>query len=313
MIHSLRLLLLLTLAFTASAQEDSCLIDVHTHIGSFRGFEIGEKFLLENMNRYRVHYGLVSNLDGANLPRITRNLDELRTNLETVNFVKRHPEQFRGLFWARPKDGSASNLEKLLADEKGIFVGVKFHPEFNQFNVEEERIQDYLKLCERYKLAAVFHSGRTGSNSDPQDIYALAREHPAVPFVLYHMGFFGPHDDAIRVAAEARKKQDAKIYLETSQADIGSVLTAIEQLGGAAVLFGTDATYFGRNHYGRYQELLKTLAEKLNSADYFRVTGGNAIRIFNLTELPKNRPCDDPQSEIAKMRGWPFALPRLQF
>ena len=126
-------LVLLLPALTVSAEEQSCLIDIHTHIGSFRGYDIGEKFLLQNMNRYGIHYGLVSNLDGANLPGITKHLNELRTNQETADFVKRHPKQFRGLFWGRPKDGSAANLEKLLAEQKGVFVGIKFHPEFNQF------------------------------------------------------------------------------------------------------------------------------------------------------------------------------------
>ena len=92
---------------------------------------------MENMSRYHVHYGLVSNIDGASLPILTRNLDEMKTNEATAAFVKRYPKQFRGLFWARPKDGSASNLEKLLADQKGIFAGIKFHPEFNQFSPEE--------------------------------------------------------------------------------------------------------------------------------------------------------------------------------
>jgi uncharacterized protein len=210
---------LLFFLITASTEQHSCLIDIHTHIGSFRGFEIGEKFLLESMRRYQVQYGLVSNIDGANLPNVTRNLAETKTNQETADFVKRNPKQFRGLFWARPKDGSASNLEKMLANQKGIFVGVKFHPEFNQFSVEDERVHEYLKLCEKHKLVAVFHTGRKGSKSDPEKIYAVARQHPTVPFVLYHMGFFGPHDDAIRLAAESRKKNDAKIYLETSQAD----------------------------------------------------------------------------------------------
>ena len=313
MIYLFRFLLLILLTFPASAEQNSCLIDVHTHIGTFRGFEIGEKFLLESMNRYHVHYGLVSNIDGANLPNLTRNLDEVKTNQETAAFVKRHPKQFRGLLWARPRDGSASGLEKLLADQKGIFVGIKFHPEFNQFSAEDERIQEYLRLCEKHKLVAVFHTGRKGSNSDPEKIYSVARQHPGVPFVLYHMGFFGPHEDAIRVAAEARKKQDAKIYLETSQADIDAVLLAIEKLGSDAVLFGTDATYYGRDHYGRYQKLLKTLREKLPSSDYFRVTAGNAIRIFNLTELPQDHLCDDPQSENARMRGFLFSLPHWQF
>ncbi len=297
----------------AAAQEKQIIIDVHTHIGSFRGYEIGEKYLLEGMTRYGIRFGLVSNLDGANLPKLTQNLDEIKANEATSNFVRKHRNRFRGLLWARPNDGAASNLEKFLQHERELFAGIKFHPEFNQFPANDKRLDEYLRLCEKYKLVAVFHSGSKGSYSDPEKIYETARRHPNVPFVLYHMSFFGPHDHAIRIAAIAQNRRDASIYLETAQARENDVLNAVEKLGSDRVLFGTDATYFGANHYERSQKLLETLRARLNSEDYFRVTAGNAIRLFRLTELSADRPYDDPQSESSKTREQLSRLPHLLY
>ena len=158
---------LLWFLLSSNSSAQTVLIDVHAHIGSFRGFEIGEEVLLDNMRRYNIRFALVSNLDGANL-NLTRNLDEIRANQATFEFVQKNQNRVRGLLWARPNDGSADNLEQFLKSNNGNFVGIKFHPEFNQFAADDARVDPYLVLCEKYHLVAVFHSGRAGSNSDPE-------------------------------------------------------------------------------------------------------------------------------------------------
>ena len=88
------------------------IIDIHAHIGQFKGFVIGLEPLLANVRRYKVRMALVSNLNGANLPGITRNADERQANQETANAVKKYPF-LRGLAWARPTDAGSypANLE----------------------------------------------------------------------------------------------------------------------------------------------------------------------------------------------------------
>jgi predicted TIM-barrel fold metal-dependent hydrolase len=284
-------LILLLLGSNSSGETRTTqpmLIDVHAHIGSFQGFEIGEEVLLDNMRRFNIQFALVSNLDGANL-NLTRNLDESRANQATFDFVQRSQNRVRGLLWARPNDGSAENLEKFLKSNDGTFVGIKFHPEFNQFTADDARVDPYLLLCEKYHLVAVFHSGRANSNSDPEKIYAIARRHPNVPFVLYHMGFFASHERAIHVAALSRQRHDALLYLETAQVEPSAVLDAIKELGSDAILFGTDATYYGREHYSKYEKLLQELRKNLSAEDYYKVTAGNAIRLFGLKLLDERR------------------------
>jgi predicted TIM-barrel fold metal-dependent hydrolase len=277
----MRYTFLLWLLLSSATANQSMLIDVHAHIGSFQGFEIGEEVLLDNLRKYNIRFALVSNLDGANL-NITKNLDEIVANQKTFDFVQRNQHRVRGLFWARPNDGSARNLENFLANDKGTFVGIKFHPEFNQFEADDARVDPYLSLCEKYHLVAVFHCGRAGSNSDPEKIYAIARRHPNVPFVLYHMGFFDSHERAMHVASVAKERHDALLYLETAQVEPAAVLKAIKQLGSDTILFGTDATYYGRDHYAKYEKLLEILRKNLDAEDFYKVTAGNAIRLFHL-------------------------------
>ena len=46
---------------------DHLVIDIHAHIGSFRGFDLSMPTLLDNLDRYGIQLALVSNIDGANL------------------------------------------------------------------------------------------------------------------------------------------------------------------------------------------------------------------------------------------------------
>ncbi len=262
-------------------------IDAHAHIGSFRGFDLSTPTLLNNVNSYGIELALISNIDGSQLPGTTGDLNENTTNEVTAKVVREHPKLFRGLLWARPEDGKASHLESFLnsnTDSNGrqVFVGMKFHPMFNHIAADDPRMDPYLELCKEHKIPAVFHSGEVGSDSDPQRIYNLAKRHPNVPIVLYHMGFGTDHKLAIEVALEAKKNRNALLYLETAQVDPDSALNAVKLVGSDFVLFGTDATYFGVNHYGNYQGQINKLRENLPAADLEKVLHGNAIRLFHL-------------------------------
>ncbi len=263
------------------------IVDAHAHIGSFRGYDIGESILMESMQESRIAFAIVSNLDGAGLKGITGDLDETAANQATLKFVQGHPKQFRGLLWARPENGDPAKLQAFLDGERGVFVGIKFHPEFNRYTADDPRLDPYLQLCEKYELVAVFHCGRNDGNSAPEKIYAAARRHPTVPFVLYHMGFFGPHDAAVAVAKRAKQQRDALLYLETAQAAPDAVLSAIRTLGSEHVLFGTDATYYGKQHYSRYDSMLRLLQNNLTGQEYANVTAGNAIKLFRLRDFSR--------------------------
>jgi len=263
------------------------IIDIHAHIGSFKGYDLSTPTLLDNIQRYGIRLALISNIDGAALPQ-TQNLDEIKANQATAEHVRRYPGQLRGLVWTRPNDGAPAKIEPFLRDSiatgpsRKIFVGMKIHPDMNNFPADDPRVDGYLQLCEKYGIPAVFHCGDATSNSAPQKIYAVARRHPAVPIILYHMGFLGPHHSAIAVVQEALTKGDAQLYLETSQADPAEVQRAIKELGSARVLFGTDATYYGKEHYKQYEAMMTRLKNELSAEDFAKVVRGNAEKLFQL-------------------------------
>lgn len=264
------------------------IIDSHGHIGSFKGYDLDTKTLLSNVERYGVMMVLVSNIDGANLPGTTKNLDEVRANRDASETIRLHRGKLRGLVWTRPNDGNPARVESFLQEtfEPGgttrVFVGLKLHPMMNQFPADDSVVDGYLALCEKYGVPAVFHSDKPGTNADPQKIYAAARRHPKVPVILYHSTFFGPHGAALDVVKQARENNDANLFLETAQVSTEAVLLAIKAVGSNRVLFGTDATYFGKEHYGKYETMVQTLREKLSPHEFADVMARNAERVFPL-------------------------------
>jgi hypothetical protein len=267
-------------AKTSTNWKDYSIIDVHAHIGSFAGYDLRTETLLDNLNRYNIRLALISNIDGAALPGKTLNLDEVTANKITLETVKANSTILRGLVWARPLDGSPKNLEPFLRDHG--FVGVKLHPEMNHFAADDSCVDGYLELCERHNVPAVFHSDQPGSNAAPEKIYAVARRHPTVPIILYHMVFFGPHESAISAVKEALQRKDANLFLETSQADPKAVIKAVKELGSERVLFGSDATYYGADHYKSYMALVEALRNELSSEDFANAMYRNAERLFRL-------------------------------
>lgn len=257
-------------------------------MGGFEGYEVGLEPLLEAVRRYGIRLVLASNLDAASVPGRSRDLDEEAANEAMAGAARRHFDRLRALFWARPGDGSPDRARDFLGrpgpDGEGtpLFAGIKLHPEMNDFPADASAVDGYLEAARDGGVPVVVHSDEKDDRAHPRRILALARRHPSVPVVLYHMGFEGPHDAAIEAARAAREAGDARLFLETSQAAPEAVLRAIRAVGSGRVLFGTDATYYGRDHYASYRGLLEALDGALDAADRDRILRENARRIFPL-------------------------------
>jgi uncharacterized protein len=275
------------------------IIDVHAHIGTFEGYDLSEATLLAETEGAGVALALVSNIDGAAVPGKTRGLDETRANRATAELVDRYPARFRGLLWGRPDVGDASALApfaKGVLDAPGPwtprrFVGLKLHPEMNQVPADAPAMDPYLAFAARHGYPVVAHCDGQVDEASAERFLALARRHPAVPVVLYHTGFQGPHEPAMAAAETARRDGSADLWLETAQLPPDRAVEAVERVGPERVLFGTDATFYGRGHYARYDALREALARALDPEALARVLGGNARELFRLDapDLPESQ------------------------
>ncbi|MBI4854783.1 MAG: amidohydrolase family protein [Acidobacteria bacterium] len=274
------------------------IIDVHAHIGEFKGFDLSLNSLLATMSESNIEYAFISNIDGAAISGVTADGDETTVNEKTAKISSENPK-LKPLFWAKPgaKGASAEIAEKFLRDKK--FYGIKFHPDFNNFQANSASVIPYLALCQKYNVPALFHCGGS-PRSSAKVIYEVAKKFPNVPFVLYHMGFNTSHEEAINVAQEAKNKKDALIYLEISHVPVQEILKAIKTVGADRVIFGTDATYYGRNHYDTYLGPLKTIKGAISATEFQQFIHNNAVEIFH---LPSSTPSQGNQQKNEPSTG----------
>src|SRR6185369_15280817 len=99
--------------------DEPGLIDVHAHIGEFKGYDLSLNNLLKNIEENKVEYAFISNIDGAAIPGVTANGDEVKINEETARVCAAHPK-LKPLAWSKPgaEGASAANVEPFLRDKK---------------------------------------------------------------------------------------------------------------------------------------------------------------------------------------------------
>ena len=245
------------------------IIDSHAHIGKHnRGCYIKsdlDVFVKSELpNKDTVEKMLVSDLDV--LHGIKNEYEGNKLALETF----KNNEKYSLLASCNPKDGEISNIKKLFKDYPSGFVGLKFHSDIQQLDLDNKKYEPYLEFASKKKLPCLFHSqvelfegGKVNPSikhiADPESIYALAKKYPKTPIVMAHLGagWNEAHDKATDILIESIKKGDANLYADISWVDIDQehthVVKTIKRLKGIGekgwiygdqthrLMFGTDA------------------------------------------------------------------------
>lgn len=285
----------------------SAIIDSHMHSGNWKKPGTSNEFVNfdnEFMDKFvksplevsvqgvkqkdSVEKVIISNLDCFVNEGIK---DEIAGNKAMLEFCSKNPKFF-ALAACQPSktNGNATNINRLISENPGKFVGLKFHPRNFKTPADSDVYKAYLYTAKKYKLPCVFHSdvhvneeGRVLDNiSSPEAIYKAAKTYPEVPVVMAHMGAGDAksHQNAIEVLLKSIDNNDAKLYVDLSWVDWGknglssseqpSVVTLIKELqkrnATDRILFGTDAPLgcFGealRENHSPVQAYEKTVGD----------------------------------------------------
>lgn len=278
------------------------IVDVHGHIGHFNHngkivnftTETLDKFTKESLDiaiqngkqQDRVKKVMVSNLDCMLDNGTYKN--EMAGNIITLQAAKTNPS-IAPIAVCQPNitNGDVGIMKRLLDENDGKFVGLKFHPSMLKLNADDKAYDKYLQLAEEKKLPCLFHSEvkidwanpnspklkELECTSDPRRIYELAKRHPNTPVILGHTGMgAGPsHKYAIDTIIESIEKNNALLYADISWMDWGdnhlplndknNLFYFIDKLKEKGkldrILFGSDAPL---GCYG--EELAGGLSEK---------------------------------------------------
>ena len=164
--------------------------------------------------------------------------------------------------------------------------GIKLHPEYQEFELLEKRMEGIWERCESLGLPVLVHAGNDigfpeSERACPADFAELARCYPRLEIICAHMGGWRNWNLVERDLAGRR------VWLDTSfslpyMTDQSQFKRIILQHGTDRVLYGTDSPWQSLQS-GLNEILLLDLPEQ----DIEQILWGNAARLFHLENIAK--------------------------
>lgn len=186
-----------------------------------------------------------------------------------------------------PEDSDVAGELQHLAD-LGL-CGLKLHPEYQEFNPLEARVEVIWNWCEAHGLPVLIHAANDVGfeppfHSAPADFAEVKRRHPGLTLICAHMGGWLCWD------AFERDLMGRDVFIDTSFSGLymkdkpGMFERLIRGHGVDKVLYGTDSPW---------QSLESGIAEiqemTLSDEDKQKIFFGNASKIFGFT--PEGKSC----------------------
>lgn len=228
-------------------------IDFHTH-----AFEdtLAEKALTKLVG----NSGLTPALDGR-VASLRASMKRAGISKAVVCPIATRPRHFEGIrAWARLLRESCPELEMMLSvhpdDPDALthlqetagegFKGVKFHPYYQDFAVDERRMWSLYEQIRELNLLAVFHCGFDiafpyDRIADPARMAKLADDFPGLKLVTTHFGGWMDWEES------RRHLIGRDIYIETSMTLMELPPAVVREMAMAhpadRLLFGTDSPW----------------------------------------------------------------------
>ena len=260
-------------------------IDFHAHAFPQR---ISERAI----SRIEGLSGISSVLDGT-LGSLLRSMDAAGIERSVILSIATKPAQFASILsWSRaiasdriipfisvnPADPRARENARVAAEEG--FRGLKFHPYYQDFDLDDPAMDPVYGVMEEKKLICVFHTGFDHAypfvrRADPARVVRVLHRFPRLTFVATHLGAWRDWDLVEEHLAGANLWIDTAYSLEFMPPEDARRLI----LGFPAdrVLFGSDSPWADQ---GGSLALVRGLS--LGPAREQLILGGNAERLLGL-------------------------------
>lgn len=152
--------------------------------------------------------------------------------------VKKHPDKFIGFGTLHPNsDDLKRDIEELIS--LGL-LGVKLHPDIQNFKIDDYRCLKIYELCEKHNLPILMHTGDSRyDNSNPNRLLPVMEIYSDLTVIGAHFGGYS-------IWEEASKKLCSlpNLYVDTCSSffalDKETALNIIRRYGAEKVIFATD-------------------------------------------------------------------------
>jgi len=191
-----------------------------------------------------------------------------------------HPQRIRGYVAVNPNFTDRALAEISRGAEAGL-IGIKLAA---SRRADDPLLDPVCEAARAHRFPVLHHIWQHRRRewpgqeaSDGVELCRLAARHPAVNFILAHIGGGG---DWLHTLRAARAQPNVYLDLSGSGVDGGMLEGALEAVGPARLLWGADVTL------DTGWAKLRHLEHLLPPADYAAVAGGNAVRIFPAGSFP---------------------------
>ncbi len=240
------------------------IVDIHTH--AFPDFLAARAVghLQEKGNTAAV-------LDGT-VGALRRSMDSAGVDLSVLCSIATDPSQFEGILaWSKEISGagilpfpsvhprSPSALEEIGRVAAAGFRGIKLHPEYQDFHIDDPSLSPFYGRAAEEGLVILFHAGHDigfpdSDRSAPHRIAGVAASFPSLRLIASHLGGFRQWDEV------ERELVGTGVYLDTSyifgHIDRGVLGRIIGGHSPDRILFGSDSPWTDQGEsIGRIRDL----------------------------------------------------------
>ncbi len=158
--------------------------------------------------------------------------------------------------------------------------GIKMHPEFQDFYVDEPIILDIVKKCEKLNLLVLFHSGADMGyhppvHCTPQRLRTVLDKTGCTNIIAAHLGAFLMWEDVDKYLIGTSVMMDTS--MTNSFLDKEKCTDMIKRHGADKVLFGSDSPWQGQRAALDY-----LLSLNISDEEKELITHKNAERLLSL-------------------------------
>ncbi len=158
------------------------------------------------------------------------------------------------------------NPEIALREVKAAgLAGIKLHPEYQEFTLEDPRLVPIWELCQEMRLLIMLHAGADVAfsppyRSAPRAILDLLNKYPGLRLIAAHGGSWNMWDEVIDVLAGAPVWIDTSFVFGLMEDE--KFMRLLSQHGDDKVLFGTDAPWRSQVEDARHFDQLPLTPEQ---------------------------------------------------
>ncbi len=195
------------------------------------------------------------------------------------NAINKYPDKLIGFATTHPDhEDQQQVLEQ--AQEMGM-QGVKLHPDFQEFPINDKRMWPVYAYCEKHNLPILFHTGDPRYKySSPHLILPVLESFPDIRLICAHFGGWSQWDEAQEYLADTNVMVDCSSSFPFMSDE--RALELIECYGEDRIFFGSDFPMWDPG-----EELAHLRSLPLSRQTLEKILSGNLLRFLKTDNQPQ--------------------------